>query len=110
MLIERRDNTFDTGVKDVICILKNINTGRYHAAFFEESPMPSQGNTPLNELEFIRLKSKMHHTVGADTIDEALKHVVEMRTKIHVRDENVCLEPKEWNGEIGVVWIMQNTE
>jgi hypothetical protein len=105
MLFERNDNTFDSGSLDVICMLHDVNTDRYHAAFFEEHPMPG-GYEANKDLSFVRLKSKMHHTGGADTIEEALTHVEDLKSKIHVPEKNVWLEPKKWDGELGITWVV----
>lgn len=105
MLLERNDNTFDGGILDVICILHNVNTNRYHVAFFEESPMPGPVQ-PIEEMIYVRLKSKMHHTVGAATLEGAMKHLEEFKSKIHVQDKNIWLEPKDWDGEVGIVWVV----
>lgn len=105
MLLQNENNTFETGCLDVICILHDETTDKYHAAFFQEAPMP--GGYEVNEnLSFVRLKSSMHHTGGSDTLEGALEHVNQLKNKIHVPDKNVWLEPKEWDGQIGIVWIV----
>lgn len=106
MLLERNDGTFDGGSLDVICILHDVNKDRYHVAFFEEHPLPSQHDTPIEDLTFVRLKSKMHHTGGADTLEGAIGHLNDMKTKIHIPEKNIWLEPKEWDGELGIVWVV----
>ncbi len=108
MLLQREDKTFTGGILDVICILHNEKTNRYHAAFFEESPLPGKANIPIDQLPFIRLKSKMHHTEGADTLEEAKKHVEEMRKQIYLVDKNIWLEPQKWDGNEGIVWVVPN--
>lgn len=102
MLMPNGDGTYTGGNQDIICILNDVNTGKYHAAFFEESPLPG-GN---EEVGFLRLKSKMHHTQGAETIEDAFKHVDDMRQKVHVSDDNVWREPKDWDGTQGLVWVV----
>ncbi|MDP3726401.1 MAG: hypothetical protein Q8R36_04365 [bacterium] len=87
MLIENGDNTYLAGPADILCILK-LPTGTFHVAFFEEKPMPGPIR-PINELDGIRLKSKMHHTVGGKTLAEAQAHLRELRAKIKLPDQNV---------------------
>lgn len=105
MLFQREDNTFDGGSLDVICILHDINTGKYHSAFFEEHPMPGEIK-PIEEMTFVRLKSKFHHTVGSDTLEGALQHLEELKEKIHISEKYVWLEPQEWDGQLGIVWVV----
>lgn len=104
MLIQNSDGTCTGGRKDVICILNDLNTGKYHVSFFEESPFPGG----QKDLSFVRLKSKMHHTYGSETIEGALNQLKEMREKIQVSDKNVWLEPQEWDGNQGMVWVVPN--
>lgn len=90
MLLQQDNGTFLAGPADIICILQ-LPKGIYHAAFFEEHPMAGQ-TKPINELEFLRLKSKMHHTTGADTLEGAQEHVKEMREKIILSDDNIMID------------------
>ncbi len=108
MLIEtEKPGVYQAAALDILCILHNTETGRYHAAFFEEYPMP--GPIPLvDETKIVRLKSKMHHTDGADTIEVAREHLRELRERILVSDGNVCEKPFPWDGEIGIVWLVPN--
>ena len=107
MMMDNGNGTFTAGGLDVLCILHNINTNRYHAAFFEEHHFP--GNVkPVEETDVVRLKSKMHHTGGSDTLDGALEHLKDLSEKIIVPDENIWKEPIEWNGEIGITFIRDN--
>jgi hypothetical protein len=107
MLLDNGDKTFTAGSLDVICILKDVTTGRFHVAFFEEHPMPGPV-TSVKDTKFVRLMSKYHHTEGADTIEGAKEQLKEMRAKFLIRDENVSEEPIDWNGELGIVWISPN--
>lgn len=34
MLLPNGDGTYTGGEQDIICILNDVNTGKYHAAFF----------------------------------------------------------------------------
>lgn len=88
MLIEKEKDVFQGGIADVICILK-LPGGTFHVAFYEEHPMPGPVR-PIKDLDFIRLKSKMHHTAGALTLEGAQKHLDDMRAKIKIPDNNVA--------------------
>lgn len=88
MLIEKEKGVFLGGAADIICILK-LPGGTFHVAFYEEHPMPGPIQ-PIKDLDFIRLKSRMHHTVGAPTLEGAQKHFDDMRTKIKIPDSNVA--------------------
>lgn len=109
MLIEIEPGVLMAGPADVICILQVGN--RFHAAFFEELPMPGPIQ-PIKELDFIRLKSKMHHTIGTDTLEGAKKHVEEMRKNIKVNDNNIADEPLVVDDPISVLvienWVRRN--
>lgn len=107
MLLSNNDGTYTAGPLDVLCILHDTTTGRYHAAFFEEAPFP--GPRPeVFEGRAVRLKSKMHHTTGAASLAGAQAHLDDMAKMIAVPPENLWLEPKPWDGEIGIVWMVPN--
>lgn len=107
MMMNNGDETFIAGSLDVLCILHNVNTNRYHAAFFEEHPFPGEIK-PVEETDIVRLKSKMHHTGGSDTLDGALEHLKELSEKIIVPEENIKKEPIDWDGEIGITFVWNN--
>lgn len=107
MLMDNGNNTFTAGGLDVLCVLYDVNTDRYHAAFFEENPFPGEVKS-IEETELVRLKSKMHHTSGSDTLDGALVHLDELSEKIVVPKENIFKEPIEWDGTIGIVLLWEN--
>jgi len=87
MLMDRGNGTKGAGPADIICILK-LPAGTYHVAFLEENPLPGPIQ-PIAELPAIRLKSKMHQTIGAPTLEEAQGHLKKLREKIIVNDTNV---------------------
>jgi hypothetical protein len=95
MLIVRGDGNFDGGIFDVICLLRNVNTGHYHTCFAEEMPLPGpmEPNPTL-----IRLKSKMHHTQGAPDLVQGIKYLEKLASKIILPAENILREPIDWNG------------
>jgi hypothetical protein len=108
MLIDNGDGTYTAGPLDVMFIYHHVGAGTYHPAFYEERPMPGPV-APHDELEFVRLFSKMHHTQGAPTLEEAQQLLVEMRGKIKVDDLNVESEtPIPWSGELGDVMLVLN--
>jgi hypothetical protein len=96
MRIRNDDGTIITGPFDVLLILQNEKTGRFHVCFAEEHPLPG----PIEEHpKFLRLKSSLVHTGGAATLDEAKVQLAELRKRLIVLDENVFPEPREWDGE-----------
>lgn len=108
MLISNGDDTFLAGPLDVICILNDETTGRFHPAFFEENPLPGPV-VNVDQTSVVRLKSKMHHTVGFEKLEDAVKNVSDdLGAKIKVPVTNICLEPIMWDGHIGIVWICSN--
>jgi hypothetical protein len=55
----------------VIAIIENTASNTFHPIVFCESPMP--GETP----NLIRVKSKMHHTIGFKEKSDAIKNINE---------------------------------
>lgn len=107
MMIDNGNGTFTAGGLDVLCILHDVNTDKYHAAFFEEKPFPGKAKS-IEETDIVRLQSKMHHTSGSDTLNGALEHLKELSEKIIVLKENIKKDPIDWNGEIGITFIWSN--
>jgi hypothetical protein len=107
MLIDKGDGTYTGGPLDALVILRNVATGRFHAAFLEERPMPGPVK-PVDEVEVVRLASKMHHTAGADTVDGAREHLRDLALKIELPDGNVCEDPVDWDGRIAFAWPVRN--
>lgn len=104
MLISNGDRTFTGGPLNIIVLLRDVNTNRYHACFAEEMPMPGPVGAP-DELTFVRLKSKMHHTGGAATLEEGRVHVRELAAQIQLYAENVSEEPEDWDGQAFTVLV-----
>lgn len=102
MLFRHDDGTFTGGPLDVLCIFKNIHTGRYHAAFLEEKPMPGPVKS-VADTQVVRLKSTMHHTEGSDTLEGALIHLNELSIQIKLPEENVWKDPIDWDGNPAVL-------
>lgn len=91
MLMPNGDGTYTTGPYDLLAIVQNTNTGRYHAYFLEEKPLPSwDGSDPV-----VRLKSKLHHTEGAVDFEGALVHLADMQKKFNIPNERTWREPKQ---------------
>lgn len=87
MLVNNGDGTYTMGPADVMCIFR-LPTGRYHLVILEESPMPGPIQS-LDSLSVIRLKSRGHHTDGAETLEGAQAHIAEYRKKLKIKDANV---------------------
>lgn len=109
MMIQNGDGTITGGSFDVITILHDVNTGRYHVAFFEEHLFPGGLDAEINQ-NVVRLKSKMHHTSGAESLEGALEHLEDMKTKILLPEQNIWKEPREWDGEIGIVYLVSKDD
>lgn len=92
-MIQNKDGTLTMSPYDLIGILKDTSTGRFHACLWLDSP-PSSAS--LEDIS-VRLKSKFHHTIGAETLEEAQEHVAMMHQRFPVRDHNV------WKDETRVV-------
>lgn len=58
----------------LITITLNRATGRYHPFLWVESPLPSDDHTPSS---VVRFKSKMHHTSGFATLEDARRSATE---------------------------------
>ena len=107
MLIKNGDS-YIGGPLDAIVVLHDVTKNTFHAAFFEEAPMPG----PVGEVEavpIVRLKSKMHRTEGAATLAEALEHLDSLTNKIELPESNVARDKAiPWNGELGIIFIVRN--
>lgn len=60
---------------------------------WEEYPFP--GTFPSDGTGPLRLKSKMHHTEGSETLEGAIEHVRQTRKKITIPDANVHIRPDQ---------------
>lgn len=107
MLIQKQDESYQCGPLDVVCILHDVTTDRYHAAFFEEKPFPGPVE-PVEKTDVVRLKSKMHNTTGADTLGGALTHLMDLAKRLSVPEGNIWKDPCDWDGELGIVWVIPN--
>jgi hypothetical protein len=107
MMIANGDGTYTSGPLDALMILQHESTLRFHVAFFEEHTFPGPIQ-PVSEVPFVRLISKMHHTEGAATMDEALVQRAEMLEKLQVPAANLFDDPVAWDGHLGVVLILPN--
>lgn len=104
MMIQDGDKVI-VGPLDVAVILHDVTTGRYHAAFFEDHPLPGPV-LAAEDVGLVRLKSKMHHTEGAPDLAGALVHLDAMVDKMVIPIENIWREPEPWDGQIGLVWVV----
>lgn len=107
MMIGNGDGTFTGGPLDVLLVLHDTKTGRFHPAFLEEKPMP--GPVPeVADTHVVRLTSRMHHTEGFPTLEEGLKGLKELAEKIHLPPENTWEKPREWDGEYPITMLVDN--
>lgn len=106
-MLDNGNGTFTAGPLDMLCILHDVNTNRYHAAFFEENPLPGKVES-VQATNIVRVQSKMHHTEGSDTLEGALEHLKELSQKIILPKENIKNDPIDWDGNLGVVILMEN--
>ncbi len=87
-------------MKSLIMMLHNTAAGTYHPIFYLESPLPC--GEAANHIT--RYKSKMHHTGGFKTLEEA---TADIHSNLVARiKENFFTAPDieienhiEWNGE-----------
>lgn len=98
MLINMGDGTFTGGPLDVLLVLRNQETGRFHVSFVAEHLPPGPVKDSI-ETEVVRLRADMTHTAGVSTFEQAQAEIDAMRAKITLRDQNVVRDGfYEWNG------------
>lgn len=107
MLIPAGDGTFTGGLLDVLVVLHDVGADTYHAAFYEERPMPGPIGS-VDQEPYVRLRSKMHHTQGSTTFEGALVHLDEVARRIVLDDANVYRAAAvPWDGEPNMM-IVEN--
>jgi hypothetical protein len=105
---EVKEPALIAGPLDAIFIYHNIEGDTYHPVYYRERPMPGPIQ-PHDELSIVRLASHMHHTVGAETLEEAKQMLADMREQVAIDDLNVDSEhPVPWNGELGDIMVVPN--
>lgn len=104
MLIPINDKQYITGPLDVALIAVDSRTGRFHMMLFEEKPMPGERVAP-EDCATVRLKSKLHHAQGVETLEEARAYLAEFREKVIIEDGNVIEEPVAMDG-VGPMMIL----
>jgi hypothetical protein len=62
----------------LIVMLFNTNLKRWHPMVYFEAPFPG----PLEDQKVLRLKSKMHHTTGFKTREEALESAEKLKNDV----------------------------
>ncbi|MCK9596534.1 hypothetical protein M0R19_05080 [Candidatus Pacearchaeota archaeon] len=98
-MIIKDENKMFCGSYDVALIMHDITKNTYHATFFEEHPMPG----PIDpNPTFIRLKSKMHHTIGSPTFEGALVHLEELTKQLNIKEKNIFRKAFTWDGRLGI--------
>lgn len=107
MLIAKENGRgYTAGPLDILCILK-LPAGTFHCAFFEESPLPGPVLN-VSETTIVRLKSKMHHTQGAETFEEAQAHLKDLSQYIEVPEANIIEDVAVEVEDAVNVWILDN--
>lgn len=111
MLIEKSGGgAFIGGPLDFVCILHGNQQGRYHPCFVEERPMPGPVKS-VDETGGVRVKSKMHHTTGFASFEEAVQYArTDLLEKIELFESNVALDrPVPWDEkQMAFVMLLPN--
>lgn len=109
MLIKTGDGTYMAADLDVIMILHHVVAGTYHVAFFEEARFPGPARD-VATTRVVRLRCRMHHAVGAPSLEDAWGHLDELAAKIQIPPENVWRHktPYPWDGRYGVTLVVGN--
>lgn len=74
------------GLFDVLGIVQDSVTKKYHLYLWEEKPFPGPYNP---NPDIVRLKSKFHHAEGTDTLEETIERIEALRKNITIEDANV---------------------
>ncbi len=82
----------------IICLIKNTTAKTWHTIVFVESPLP--GSAETLETVPIRHKSKMHHTTGFGSRDEAIESIPDLQARL----ETVAIGPIETKLERDFEW------
>lgn len=105
-MIENGDGTYTGGPLDVLIILKCGD--RYHPAFLEER-MPPGPVVDVRDVDVVRLQSRMHHTTGFATLEEAQADLRnDLAKKLFVPVQNIQYDPIDWDGEIPLIVVVEN--
>lgn len=80
----------------LIVMLYNLKLKKYHPMWYRENPYPGAAGN------FIRYKSKGHHTEGYETREDALKSIEKLES--HIKDYGYFVSKEletdiEWSGE-----------
>ena len=80
----------------IVALLHNTKEDRWHPIFFYENPLPG----PPSDDKPVRYKSKMHHTTGFETREEALASLEDPKFEAEFGGIKKCLdEDMPWDGE-----------
>lgn len=80
----------------IIAILRNEREGTFHPIVFAESPLPG----PPDEKKPVRYKSKVHHTTGFATREEAVENATKVLAPEVGDDVRFALvDDVVWDGE-----------
>jgi len=105
-LISNGDGTYIASPLDVVMILHNVVAGTFHAAFFEEAPLPG-----VPTAKSVRLRCRLHCLLGALSLEVALADLFGLASKIRVPPENVWCDkpPYPWDGRRrGITLVVAN--
>ena len=93
------------GPYDVLVVLQNKHTRRFHAAVFIEAPI----NEPHDSAsQIIRLRSKFHYSMGAANWALAQQQLAALAERFQPPANNVASEPLVWDGEWPFVILTGN--
>lgn len=96
------------GALDVLLILHHEAKGTYHPAYFTEAPFPGPPQA-VEQVKAVRLRSKMHHTKGAPTLEGAQALFDELAQDVLVPPENRWRDRVlEWDGTEGITIVVDN--
>jgi hypothetical protein len=65
-------------VNPIVAMIHDVKNNRWHPILYVESPLPG----PPSDNKPVRHKSKMHHTGGFPTRDEAVKNANELAATV----------------------------
>jgi hypothetical protein len=107
-MAENGDTRFTMGPFDIIVVLRNMMTGRFLAAVFEEKP-PPDGMPDPGRPQTVRLSSRVQDDAGSATFDGALRELDVLATAFRVEPRNVVRDRfYPWIGRPNVVWLTGN--
>lgn len=83
------------GPFDVVSIIKNVRTGKFHVYFVCERSIPGQGGKNPSDMPGFALRSQLVDEQGTDTYEAAVEELTKLREKLSISDENVWSKPEQ---------------